>query len=207
MYTVLDPDNWNRKDHFYFFGQFEEPFFSVTANVDCTIAYKKAKELGVSFFLYYLHRSLKAANTIENFRYRIIDGEIRIYDRVDASATLDRGDGTFGFSYILCYENLNTFIAGAQTEMERVKNTQKLMPDFIGENVIHCSALPWINFTSLSHARSFTFKDSCPKISFGKVTAANDVRIMPVSVTVHHGLMDGLHVGQFLETFQEYLND
>lgn len=27
--------------------------------------------------------------------------------------------------------------------------------------------------------------------------------LMPVSVHVHHALMDGLHVGQFLENFQE----
>ncbi|WP_153630553.1 CatA-like O-acetyltransferase [Prolixibacter sp. SD074] len=28
---------------------------------------------------------------------------------------------------------------------------------------------------------------------------------MPVSVSVHHGLMDGYHVGPFLTTFQELL--
>jgi chloramphenicol O-acetyltransferase type A len=30
--------------------------------------------------------------------------------------------------------------------------------------VIHFSAIPWLDFTSLSHARSYTFPDSCPKI-------------------------------------------
>ena len=52
---LLDIDNWKRKDHFHFFRQFEEPFFGVTVNVDCTNAYNTAKSNGISFFLYYLY--------------------------------------------------------------------------------------------------------------------------------------------------------
>jgi len=47
----LDLNAWNRKEHFAFFKQMEEPFFGVTARIDCTQAYAKAKELGVSFLL------------------------------------------------------------------------------------------------------------------------------------------------------------
>ncbi|HMX59624.1 MAG TPA: CatA-like O-acetyltransferase [Chitinophagales bacterium] len=50
MKKRIDIDNWNRKEHFLFFSKFEEPFFGVTIKVDCTSAYKKAKEKGVSFF-------------------------------------------------------------------------------------------------------------------------------------------------------------
>ena len=50
----IDLINWPRKDHYEFFSQFEEPFFGVTVNTDCTLAYKNAKEKGASFFLYYL---------------------------------------------------------------------------------------------------------------------------------------------------------
>ena len=206
MYTILDLDNWNRKDHFHFFGQFEEPFFSVTANVDCTAAYNRAKQMGISFYLYYLYQCLRAANQVENFKYRIVDGDVRIYDRVDVSATSNRKDGTFGFAYINFDNDLDTFIENAKAEISRVEITPGLIPAVSGENVIHCSALPWINFTSLSHARSFTFKDSCPKVSFGKVTETGGSRSMPVSVTVHHGLMDGLHVGQYFDAFQDCLN-
>jgi chloramphenicol O-acetyltransferase type A len=64
-----------------------------------------------------------------------------------------------------------------------------------------------LDFSSLSHARSHTFPDSCPKISFGKMTVAeNGKRSIPMAVHVHHGLMDGLHVGQFVTYFQELMN-
>lgn len=205
MKKTIDIDTWTRKDHFNFFKQFEEPFFGVTVNVDCTNAYAKAKEEGVSFFLYYLHKALAAANSIEAFRYRIGGSEVLLYDKVNASPTINRPDGTFGFSYIDYYPDFAEFTNEAQKEIERVQNSTGLIPAVSGENVIHFSSLPWVNFTSLSHARSFSFNDCIPKISFGKMTEANSIKSMPVSIHVHHALMDGYHVGLFVEEFQRLL--
>ncbi len=98
MKKILDIDNWNRKEHFLFFSKFEEPFFGVTVKVDCTTAYLNAKEKGISFFLYYLFRALKAANEVENFRYRIIENKPYEFPTVNASPTINRPDGTFGFA-------------------------------------------------------------------------------------------------------------
>ena len=206
MKQLLNIDTWARKDHFNFFTRFEEPFFGVCVNVDCTNAYTIAKEKGYSFFLYYLHKAMAAMNAIEPFRYRIVDGQVWVYDNIHPSPTINRPDGTFGFAYMEYHHNFVTFAAGAQQEIERVQSSTGLVPAVAGENVVHCSSLPWINFTSISHARSFSFKDSCPKISFGKMTEKDGVRSMPVSIHVHHALMDGFHVGQFLELFQQQLD-
>ncbi|RED24800.1 chloramphenicol O-acetyltransferase type A [Flavobacterium cutihirudinis] len=208
MKTLLDLENWNRKEHFAHFKQMEEPFFGATVEIDCTKAYQKAKELKVSFFIYYLHKTLVAVNSIENFKYRIADDQIYINDRVDASATIGREDGTFGFSLIEYNPDFKTFEKTALAEIERIQNTTGIFTrSFDDDNVIHFSAIPWLNFTSLSHARSYTFPDSCPKISFGKMmTSETGKRTIAMSVHVHHGLMDGLHVGQFVDTFQEAMN-
>ncbi|MBK0379545.1 chloramphenicol acetyltransferase [Mucilaginibacter segetis] len=207
MKAKIDMADWPRKDHFNFFNKFEEPFFGVTVNVDCTDAYERAKRKGASFFLYYLYASLTAVNNTEAFRYRIIDDEVYLFDVVHASSTVNRPDGTFGFSYIDFKPTFDEFAAGAKAEIERIQNTTGLIPSSSGENVIHYSAIPWIDFTSLTHARSFSFKDSVPKISFGKITENNSRKLMPVSITVHHGLMDGLHVANYVDLFQELLNN
>ena len=68
MKQKLDLNTWNRKEHFLFFKQMEEAFYGITTTIDCTKAYAKAKELGVTFFSYYLHKTLSAVNEIENFR-------------------------------------------------------------------------------------------------------------------------------------------
>jgi len=157
------------------------------------------------FFLYYLHKCLAAVNALEPFKYRIEDDKIFIYDRINAGATVGRENGTFGFGYFYYYDCLKEFISAASDVIKRVKNTTELGRSSKND-LIRCSALPWIDFTSISHARSYAVKDSCPKISFGKVTELNGKRTMPVSVHVHHALVDGIHVGQFIDSFQHLLH-
>jgi chloramphenicol O-acetyltransferase type A len=207
MKQKLDLNSWNRKEHFLFFKQMEEPFYGITTTIDCTQAYGNAKALGVSFFSYYLHKTLSAVNAIENFRYRIIEDEVYIFDQIDASATVMREDKTFGFSYMAYAENPIDFAQIVQTEIERIQNTDGIFTREYSENLIHFSALPWINFTSLSHARSFSWPDSCPKISYGKLLDENGKKTMPISIHVHHGLVDGYHVGLFLDRLQQLMNE
>jgi chloramphenicol O-acetyltransferase type A len=118
-----------------------------------------------------------------------------------------REDKTFGFSYMAYAENPIDFAHIVQTEIDRIQTTTGIFTREYPENLIHFSALPWINFTSLSHARSFTWPDSCPKISFGKLTDEKGKKSMPISVHVHHGLVDGYHVGLFIELLQQLMNE
>lgn len=207
MRTLIETETWNRREHFLFFSQFEEPFFGVTLTIDCTRAYHLAKEKNIPFFLYYLYRALKAANETENFRYRIVDKQVYVYDKVNASPTIGRPDNTFGFAYMDYEEDENTFYRKAVEEVRQVSTSRDLLPAKSGENVIHFSAIPWLDFTGVSHARKFSFPDSCPKISFGKVTETNGIKTMPLSIHVHHGLADAYHIGLFAKRYQELLNE
>jgi len=206
MHKILDINKWDRKDQFNFFKNFEEPFFGVTVEIECTKAYRYCKENNISFFLYYLYNSLVDANRIESFRYRIFNHDVLLYDKVNASPTINRENGTFGFGYIDYEENFSDFEDRAKIEIERIRNSKGLTPAVSGENVIHYSSLPWINFTSLSHARSFSFPDSSPKLTFGKMINKKNKKFMPISIHVHHALMDGFHVGQFIDEYQKIMN-
>ncbi len=207
MNQKLNIEIWNRKEHYLFFKQMEEPFFGLTTTIDCTIAYNKAKELNVSFFTYYLHKTLVAINEIENFKYRIIHDEVIIFDSIDASSTILRADNTFGFSLLKFNENLDMFSKTTKKEIARIQTTTGLFTRDFAENLIHFSALPWVNFTSFSHARSYTWPDSCPKISIGKMINENGKRTFSISIHAHHGLVDGYHVGQFINLFQNLMNE
>lgn len=206
MKQKLDLETWKRKEHFQFFKQMQEPFFGVTVPIDCTIAYARAKELGIPFFAYYLHKTLVAVNDTEAFRYRIIDDEVYIFDCIDASATILREDKTFGFSLMEFDDDLNEFAEITRREVARIQETTGLITRDFSINLIHFSALPWVNFTSYSHARSFTFPDSCPKVSFGKMMEENGKKTMQMAVHVHHALVDGYDVGLFISRFEELMN-
>ncbi len=208
MRQELNLDNWNRKEHFHFFSSFDEPFFGIVANLDCTQAYVNAKKSGTSFFLYYLHKTLQAVNAIEEMRYRIEDGKVYVYDKINVSPTLTRTDTTFGFGFVEYHADFDAFVAGVKAEMEAVQASTglRLSDQTARIDVIHFSAIPWVPFTGLTHARHFAYKDSVPKISIGKYITQDDKKWLPVAVNVHHGLMDGYHVGEFFEELQRAFN-
>lgn len=205
MKTKLDLNTWARKEHFDFFKTFDEPFYGVCVRIDCTAAYKAAKTKGVSFYLYTLYKALATAQAIEPFRFRIEGEDVVIYDRIHAASTIARNDSTFGFGYIDYHPSFEEYIALATKEVERVQSSN-LLDKATRWDLIRFSSLPWIDFTSISHARMFSFEDSAPSISFGKMTESKGVRTMPMSVHVHHALVDGLHVGQYIDYFQELMN-
>jgi len=202
-------NTWNRKEHFEFFKKFDEPFFGIISEVDCSPAYQLAKENKWSFFAYYLHKSLMAVNEIEEFRYRIQDGEVIVHDEVHSGSTIGRKDGTFAFSFVKYNADFLIFQADLKKEIENVNNSTglRLECDDYGDNIIHYSSLPWIKYTAITHPRMYHTDESIPKITFGKASLEDERRVMPVSVYAHHALMDGYHVGRYFELFQKLMNE
>lgn len=201
----IDMETWERRTVFPFFHAFSEPFHGVCLRVDCTATFRYAKEHGLSVFLSLVHRSLAAAHHVENFRTRVVDGAVWRYDEIDGGSAVGRPNGTIGFGHYRYRAAIAGFVREASLEVERVRGREDLErpPDI---NLIRYSVLPWLDFTSISHARDFTTVDSAPRITFGKITEANGRHTMPVSIHVHHGLADGLHVAQFVESFQTMLD-
>lgn len=60
-----DTNNWERSDLYRFFKVFEEPYYGITMEVDCSEAYRLAKDNDYSFFFYSLCLTLKALNMTE----------------------------------------------------------------------------------------------------------------------------------------------
>lgn len=202
----INIETWNRRQHFHHFKNLRNPYFAVTVPVDVTKAYITSKSKKLSFFVKYLHDCMKAINAIENMRYRIIDNKVFDVEIVHASATIMREDKTFGFSWIEYSEDLFIFNNNFQKEKSRIQENHELYPQTNGENCIHCSAMPWINFTSQKEPTSGNL-ESIPELSFSKVIVENNKSTMNVAISVNHALVDGYHVGLFLDLFQKYLDE
>lgn len=183
----------------------KDPFFAVTVSVDVTKAYQFSKENGVSFFAKYLHDCMKAINEVDNLKYRIIEEKVVEYEVIHASPTLMKSDGTYGFSFIHFNEDINVFSQNIEKEKQRIEHSEVLYPEINGLDCIHCSAIPWLNFTGHKEPVS-GLKDSVPKLAFSKTENVNGKIMMNVSISVNHALADGYHVGLFVDHFQKCLN-
>ena len=202
----LDLENWKRREHFEFFRQFEQPFFNICSELDVTALVEYANDQRRSFFLASLFLSLKAANEIEELRLRIRAEAVVCHPQVSAGSTVMRDDETFAFGYFDYSDDFERFEVSGKQELAKVQSPDTLRPHIDRDDLIYYSILPWISFTSFSHARRCPATDCIPRIVFGKYSAGtNGGYKMPVSIEVHHALVDGLHVGRFLEQFQALL--
>jgi len=204
---IIDVEKWNRKEHFEFFSKRDNPFFGIVTEMDVSKAYNFAKKNQVSFFAYYMYQSLRAVNRVEAFKYRIQDGKVVCFDTIHAGSTLLRTDTTFAFSFIPFSENFEIFNQNLHQEIQEVEQSTGLRASSKTNRAdqIYYSAIPWIKFTGLTHAKDMGNADSVPKISFGKLYEKDQKKMLPMSVDVHHGLMDAFHVGQYVEEFQKLL--
>lgn len=202
----LDIENWNRKQHFEHFRTLADPTFGIVADVEVSQTYKSAKENQQSFFVKYLYACMKAINSIESFKYRIEGDKIAIYDVINTSATIARADNTFGFSYVKFSDDFSVFSYNFQKEKERILSSKDLFPPVYSLGCIHCSAIPWVNFSSHKEPFSGHKDGSVPQLAFGKTKEENNKMLMPVAVNVNHALVDGYDIGQFFEKFQAQLD-
>lgn len=207
MKRTIDIDSWKRKAHYLFFKEFEEPFYGLCVNMDVTKAYRHCKKNDISFFLYHLYQSTKAVNHIPAFKLRMEEEAVVEYDIVHPSTTILRPDNTFAFAYFEYKSTFEEFAELASKEIKRVTATEGLDWSKDTPDTIHYSSVPWVQFTSLSHARSFSHKGSIPKITFGKVFEQGEQLLMPTSIHVHHALVDGIDVGSYIDWFQDCLNE
>lgn len=109
----LTIDTWSRRDHFYFYSCFDESFRGVTLEVDCTNAYRHAKENVASFYSLPLQ-----------------------------IASCGQPYGSFGFNYMGFDEEFPIFERRAKKVIEKVRNTTDPVPATASENVIHYSFFP-----------------------------------------------------------------
>ena len=205
---IIDKKNWKRKEHFEFFSGMKSPYFGIVTEVDCTETYKLVKENNESFFAHYLHKSMIVVNKIEEFKYRIIDDEVVVFDVLHAGSTIGRKDGTFGFSFMEFSEDFEIFNKNLQKEIDEVQHSKglRVKNEDLPENHVRHSTMPWTHFTGLLHPTDFNPKESIPKIVFGKFSEKNGRKMLPISIEAHHGLMDGYHISAYLNEFQNQLN-
>jgi len=208
MTKYLNLQNWKRKDQFYFFKNYDNPFFNLCTELDVTTLYRYVKEKDISFFKAYIFLSLKTANKMESFRYRIRGDKVIVHDIIHAGSTVLNEDETFSFCYFDYIPDFQQFETNVKKALkENQKKGSKLDAHDDRDDRINYSIIPWISFTSFSNPRMFKNQDSTPIIVFGNYYKVNDLIKMPVSIEVHHALMDGIHVAKFLDLFQHYLNN
>jgi chloramphenicol O-acetyltransferase type A len=200
----VDLKNWKRREHYELFRKYEQPFFSVTVDLDVASVWHSCAQPGAaSFFLTSLFLMLAAVNETEAFRLRLRPRGVWLHDRVAVGPTIRRPDETFGFVRLEPARSLEEFVPASETAIADASRRRTLSTQGRTDDIVFHSVLPWLHFTSFTNALSG--RDSIPRIVFGRCREERARVWMPVAVEVHHALVDGLDVARFIDRFQAAL--
>ena len=111
-FQPFDVNSWDRREHFAFYSTKRLPHYAVAAYIDVTplLAYKRKHHL--SFYLSLVYLVTKSLNSIRNFRLRIVDGKVVIYDRIETNFTHKRPDEEIFRCYTAPFEGtLQEYVA------------------------------------------------------------------------------------------------
>ena len=129
-----------------------------------------------------------------------------VLDVVHGGTTILLPNESFGLAYFPYDPDFAQFYEGASRAVaDALKKGGGLKLEKSDDDRLHFTTIPWVSFTSFSHARNWKREESATKIAFGKFSTDDHHTWLPISVEVHHALMDGLHVGRFLEQVQNAL--
>lgn len=207
MYKEIDLQNWSRLDTYNHFSAFELPFFNICSNIDITPVYQKCKINKQSISLALQYCCLQAANAIDEFKLRILEGRVVQYDVIHAGAIVLLPDNNIRFCMYENTADFSEFEGKAAITRQKVLDARQTEPRSQEQDVIHFSVLPWLSFTSISHPRRLNKADSIPKITLGKFYTSEGRIILPISVEVNHCVMDGYHLGLFNEYLTTAINN
>ena len=203
-YKIIDENNWARATHCKIFRNYVEPAFCVTVEVNVENFFVQVKKYDLSFTLSMVYAVCKCANEIENFRYRFLNGQIVLFEKIDTAFTwLDADSELFKVVNVPMCDNLVNYVEVAK---QAIKNQREYFVAPLGNDVFQCSALPFLTYSHISHTISGNKDNATPLFDWGKYRAVEDKLLMPLSVQAHHSFVDGLHIGRFADKLQNYLD-
>ena len=110
-----------------------------------------------------------------------------------------RADGTYGYCTLYHDRPFREYIQYAEAERLRCREVASIDEDEDVEGLYFITSLPWLRYTQLIQPTAGG-DESNPRISWGKYAADFRGRLMmPVTLLVHHALVDGMHLARFYQ--------
>ncbi len=191
-----------RRDRYNAFASFENPLVNLSFELEVPDfrSYCKAKQLPP--FHVFLYCVLNSLREIDNFMYRIYEGEVIKIDDFMASYTVLNQDNNVNFARFTRSSDLHEFVARsvaakkfAEASDVLVNTTEALSPMEKKRN-IHITCMPWLKLVAIEHPIYHHKSYDIPSVAWGRFSdpRADGKLAVNMSVLAHHGFVDGYHV-------------
>lgn len=209
-------DNFEyRRDRFDLFNRYDNPLINIGFELELVDFRPFCKASGLPPFHVFQFCLLTAVQGIDNFLYRILDGEVIKIDEFLASYTVINKDNNLNYASFTMSQDLREFVARSLAAGAVARETRALMNDTASftprerKNNIYTTCLPWLRLTSIEHPVYRMGEADIPVIAWGRFSDPRpDGRMsVPFSVQAHHGFVDGFHIQQLAQALQQRVAD
>jgi chloramphenicol O-acetyltransferase len=189
-----------RRDRFDFFDRMESPAVNLCFTLDVPDFRPWCKAQGLAPFHVMLCAVLRAVLKVENFRYRIVDGEVIRIDRLVPSFTVMNQHGDLNFAQFDWSDDIREFVARGLAAREEASSMTELnvkyrtMSPRDAKDQVFVTCMPWLDFTSIQHPMASIATPDIPSFAWGRFRDGPDGLQLPFSVQAHHGFVDGWHI-------------
>ncbi|TWI51344.1 chloramphenicol O-acetyltransferase type A [Pseudoduganella flava] len=202
-----------RRDRFDLFNNMESAAVNICFPLELPDYRPWCKEHGLAPFHVFLCAALRATLKIDNFRYRMHEGEVFMVDRLTPSFTVINEHNDLNFAMFEWSDDVRTFVARGIAAREEASNMTELnlryraLSPREAKHQVFVTCIPWLAFTSIQHPTATLASPDIPSLAWGKFRAgAPGELVLPFSVQAHHGFVDGLHIHQLAQQIAAELN-
>jgi chloramphenicol O-acetyltransferase len=189
-----------RRDRFDFFNRMESPAVNLCFTLDVPDFRPWCKAQDLAPFHVMLCAVLRAVLKVENFRYRIVDGEVIRIDRLVPSFTVMNQHGDLNFAQFDWTDDVREFVTRGLAAREQASSMTELnikyrtMSPRDAKDQVFVTCMPWLDFTSIQHPMASLATPDIPSLAWGRFRDGPDGLQLPISVQAHHGFVDGWHI-------------
>lgn len=195
-----------RRDRFDLFNRMDSPAVNLCFTLDLPDYRPWCKQHGLAPFHVLLCAVLRSVLAIENFRYRVFEGEVIAIDRLMPSFTVVNQNDDLNFALFDWSDDLRTFVArgiAARDEacaMTALNNAYAALSPRQCKDQVFITCIPWLDFTSIQHPTAALAAPDIPSLAWGRFRDGPAGRLqLPFSVQAHHGFVDGFHIHQLAQ--------
>lgn len=201
----VDVNEFERKDQYQFFSEFDISFYSVTTQIYVKEIVAFARKHRISLYGLFTYIILKANNEVPNFAYRRDGNDIYKYNRVDASCAMIKDNNVQYTNRLVFNDRISEFMKefiGKKDEIEKGKKKSNLYED---NNLVYITVLPWFRMKNVTNIRMKIRDDTIPRFSWGKIYGNEEW--VDLVVEVSHLFIDGYHISLLIDKINEIILD
>jgi chloramphenicol O-acetyltransferase type A len=192
-----------RRDRFDLFDRMDSPAVNLCFTLDLPDYRPWCKAQGLPPFHVLLCAVLRSILKIDNFRYRVFEGEVIRIDRLMPSFTVVNGNNDLNFALFDWSDDVREFVARSVAARDEASAMTSLNNGYAAlsprevKDQVFITCIPWLDFTSIQHPAASLASPDIPSLAWGKFRAGPEGRLLlPFSVQAHHGFVDGFHIHQ-----------